>query len=157
MTQEYFERMKADLLAVYKDTLCEESIEDIQKASDVKSFIALLAMYSAFLNYKSIPKADWVKRWFNTTELKELAKNNGVYFEGVHAVTNPTLPIVVMGDAQIVFTCNIPRLYTISLQEESKCDITTFYASVVRVRQKDDSQCNIKHKDNLSKIKIRKV
>ena len=157
MTREYLELIKADLLAEYQEELCEESIESIHAASTPEEFIGLLAKFSAFLGYKCLPRAEWVKKWFNTTEYKELAQTNGVYFDGIHAVKNPTLPLVVMGDAEITLLCDQPHMYKVTLQENSRCSITAFYSCFINVRKKDDSRCSIFHKSNLSRIKIRKI
>lgn len=157
MTREYLELMKADLLAEYRAQLCEDSLDAIEKASTIEEFIGLLSKFSAFLNYKFIPEVWWVRKWFNNPERKDIAESNGVYFEGIHVVTNPTKPIVVMGDAQIMLTCTEPHLYRVTLQENSKCTITTFYACAVNVRQKGNSECKVLHKHNMSNIKIRKV
>lgn len=157
MTREYLELMKADLLAEYKEVLCKDSLDAILASTTAEEFIALLHKFSCFLEYKCIPHAWWVRKWFNNPKRKQLANDNGVYFEGIHAVANPTTPIVVMGDAKIVLTCSVPHLYNITLQEDSKCDITSFYACNIRVRQKGNAQCRVLHKDRLSHIKIRKV
>lgn len=157
MTQEYLELMKADLMVQYKDKLCEESIESIQAASTPEEFIGLLAKFSAFLNYKCIPEVWWVRKWFNNPTRKRLAETNGVYFEGYHSVVNPQNHIVVMGNAKVVVACTIPHLYRIMLQEQAECDLSTYSTCIVNVRKKDDSQLNIVHKHEKSKIKIRTI
>ena len=149
--------IKADLLSEYKDELCEDSVNAILAATTLDDFISLLHEFSLNLNYKRIPKVDWVRKWFSTTEMKQIANDKGVYFEGVHSVVNPKTPLVVMGDAQIMFNCNAPHVYNIVLQDSSKCSITSFYTCVVKVRQKDNSECAILHKDRLSQVKIRKI
>lgn len=157
MTQEYFDNMKADLLDVYKDQLCEESISAIQSAQTIGEFIGLLSKFSAFLNYKSIPRIDWVRKWFNEREYIRIAKENGVYFEGVHTISNPNRPIVVMGNANVLITCATAHSYVITLQDDCKCELATFCACSVSVRQKDNSHFVVSHKHNLTKVKVRKV
>ena len=157
MTQEYLDNMKADLLEQYKDQLCEDSVDAIKSAQTAGEFIGLLSKFSAFLNYKAIPEIDWVRKWFNTREYIQLAKDNGVYFEGVHTIPNPSKPIVVMGNANVIITCAAPHAYSITLQDDCKCEVATFCACSVNVRQKDRSLFSVMHKHQLSKVKIRKV
>lgn len=157
MTTEYLELMKADLLAEYKDELCEESVESIKNANTIEDFIGLLSKFSVYLSFKFIPEVWWVRKWFNNPERKSLAEKHGVYFNGHSMVVNPQSPIVVMGDAHITLTCTKPSLYRVLLQDECNCDVSTFYNCRVMIRQKDNSQCNIIHKNNLSSIKIRKI
>lgn len=154
---EYFNQMKADLLETYKADLCEESVEAINQAGTMAEFIGLLGKFSAFLNYKEIPTIDWVKKWFNTRELRKIANDNGVYFDGIATIVSPTIPIVLMGDVKAILTCVTPLLYQVVTQDNSSVEITTFCNSVVRVRQKNNSKVNILHKHNLSRIKINKV
>ena len=157
MTQEYLEQMKADLLEIYKEELCEESVEAINKASTPEEFIGLLAKFAAFLNYKAIPTIDWVLKWFNTYEYRRLARECGVYFEGAALVTNPTKPIVVIGDANISLMCSVPSYFNVMLQDKAKCEVTTLSNCTLRIRQRNQSQVNILHKHNLSHIKINKI
>lgn len=157
MTQEYLERVKADLLETYKDELCEDSLDAINNASTPDEFIGLLAKFAAFLNYKAIPTIDWVLKWFNTYEYRRLARENGVYYDGVSIINNPTKPIVVMGDAIVSLICSTPHYFNVMLQDNSKCEITTLSNCMVKVRQKNLSKVNILHKHNLSHIKINKI
>ena len=154
---EYFNRMKADLIETYKADLCEESLEAINGASDLAAFVKLLPKFSLYLNYKELPSAEWVKQWFNTSELRKIANDNGVYFDGIATIVSPAIPIVLMGDVKAILTCAKPHLYQVVTQDNSSVDITTFCNSVVRVRQKNNSKVNILHKHNLSRIKINKV
>jgi hypothetical protein len=149
--------MKADLIETYKADLCEESIGAINNASDIAAFVRLLPKFSVYLNYKELPSIDWVKKWFNTTELRRIANENGVYFDGIATIVSPTIPIVLMGDVAAILTCAKPHLYQVVTQDYSKVKITTFCNSVVRVRQKNNSQVDILHKHNLSRIKINKI
>lgn len=154
---EYFNQMKADLIETYKADLCEESLEAINGVSDLAAFVRLLPKFSVYLNYKELPSIDWVKKWFNTTELRKIANDNGVYFDGLATIVSPTIPIVLMGDVKAILTCATPHLYQVVTQDNSSVEITTFCNSVVRVRQKNNSKVNILHKHNLSRIKINKV
>ena len=154
---EYFNQMKADLIETYKADLCEESLEAINGVSDLAAFVRLLPKFSIYLNYKELPSIDWVKKWFNTTELRRIANDNGVYFDGIATIVSPTIPIVLMGDVKAILTCATPHLYQVVTQDNSSVEITTFCNSVVRVRQKNNSKVNILHKHNLSRIKITKV
>lgn len=154
---EYFNQMKADLIETYKADLCEESLEAINKASDIASFVRLLPTFSLYLNYKEIPSIEWVNKWFDTPELRKIANDNGVYFDGIATIVSPTIPIVLMGDVKAILTCATPHLYQVVTQDNSSVEITTFCNSVVRVRQKNNSKVNILHKHNLSRIKITKV
>lgn len=155
MTQEYFGLLKADLLETYKNDLCEESVEAINKARTPDELVGLLAEFSAFLNYKAIPTADWVEKWFG--EYEQLAKDNGVYFKGYSEITNPIKQIVVLGDATISLKYSEPHYYRVTLQDNAKCELTTLCACMVRVRQKGNSIVNILHKHNLSQVKINKI
>lgn len=157
MTQDYFQQIKSDLLSEYKNDLCTESVDAIEKASTPEEFIGLLTVFSAYLKRKNIPEVWWVKKWFDNPQCKEIAESNGVYFDGFHALVNPEKPIIAMGDAQLFLTYTKPHLYNVTLQDDSICDVTTFYTCVVNVMQKGNSRCNVKHKENLSKIKIRKI
>lgn len=154
---EYFNQMKADLIETYKADLCEESLEAINGVSDLAAFVRLLPKFSIYLNYKELPSIDWVKKWFNTTELRRIANENGVYFDSIATIVSPTIPIVLMGDVKAILTCAKPHLYQVVTQDNSSVEITTFCNSVVRVRQKNNSKVNILHKHNLSRIKINKV
>ena len=154
---EYFNQMKADLIETYKADLCEESLEAINGVSDLAAFVRLLPKFSIYLNYKELPSIDWVKKWFNTTELRKIANDNGVYFDGIATIVSPTIPIVLMGDVKAILTCATPHLYQVVTQDNSSVEITTFCNSVVRVRQKNNSKVNILHRHNLSRIKITKV
>ncbi len=154
---EYFNQMKSDLIETYKADLCEESLEAINKASDIASFVRLLPTFSLYLNYKEIPSIEWVNKWFDTPELRKIANDNGVYFDGIATIVSPTIPIVLMGDVKAILTCATPHLYQVVTQDNSSVEITTFCNSVVRVRQKNNSKVNILHKHNLSRIKITKV
>ena len=155
MTTEYLEQMKADLLSTYQTDLCEESVDDIRNADTLKAFIGILHKYAAFLTYKDIPKIDWVRKWF--TDYKQEAEQYGCYIDKIAAVTNPSTPIIGFGRSYLNFTATKPNAYTITLQDESECYITAFYASCISVRQKDNSIVKIIHRDNNSKIKIRTV
>lgn len=154
---EYFNQMKADLIETYKADLCEESLDAINKASDISVFVRLLPTFSLYLNYKEIPSIEWVNKWFDTPELRKIANDNGVYFDGIATIVSPTIPIVLMGDVKAILTCATPHLYQVVTQDNSSVEITTFCNSVVRVRQKNNSKVNILHKHNLSRIKITKV
>jgi hypothetical protein len=154
---EYFNKMKADLVETYKADLCEESVEAINNASDIAEFVRLLPKFSVYLNYKELPSIDWVKKWFNTTELRRIANDNGVYFDGIATIVSPIIPIVLMGDVKAIFTCAHPHLYQIVTQDESSVQISTFCNCVVRVRQKNNSEVSVLHTHNLSRIKITKV
>ena len=154
---EYFNQMKADLLETYKAELCEESVEAINQAGTMAEFIGLLAKFSAFLRYKEIPTIEWVEKWFNTHELRKIANDNGVYFEGYNTIVNPTKPVVVMGNAKVMITFIQAHLYQVYLQNNAQCEITTLGNCVVRVRQKNNSKASVLHKHNLSQIKINKI
>ncbi len=155
MTNEYLQAMKADLLTTYQADLCEESIADINRAATLQEFIDVLHTYSAFLAYKSVPKIDWVRKWFS--DHKDEAETCGCYIDAIRAITNPAMPIVAYGCSNISLIVTKAGLYNITLQDDSYCSIVAYYTSMVRVRQKDNSQVHIIHKDNRSIIKIRKV
>lgn len=155
MTTEYLQLMKADLLSTYQDELCEESITDINRATTLQEFIDVLHTYSAFLAYKSIPKIDWVRKWFS--DYKDEAEVCGCYIDAIRAITNPTKPIVAYGHSNLSVVVTKTGLYNITLQDDSYCSLVAYYTTMIRVRQKDNSQVNIIHKDNRSIIKIRKV
>lgn len=155
MTTEYLQQMKADLLSTYRDELCEASIADINRAATLQEFIDVLHTYSAFLAYKSIPKIDWVRKWF--ADYKDEAEALGCYIDRVVSVTNPTTPVIAYGRSNISLIVTKAGLYNITLQDDSYCSIVAYYASMIRVRQKDNSQAHIIHQDNRSVIKIRKV
>ena len=147
--------MKADLLETYKSDLCEDSIEAVQNAQTLQDFINVLHTYSAFLKYKSIPKIDWVRKWF--ADYKDEAEALGCYIDRVVSVTNPTTPVIAYGRSNISLIVTKAGLYNITLQDDSYCSIVAYYASMIRVRQKDNSQAHIIHQDNRAIIKIRKV
>lgn len=155
MTTEYLEAMKADLLETYKDDLCEESIESIQNAHTLQEFIGVLHRYAAFLKYKAIPKIEWVRKWF--ADYKEEAQACGAYIDAIASVTNPTTPIIAFGQSYITFIATKSEVYTITLQDTSECSIVAYYASFIKVRQKDESKVKVLHKGKLSNVKIRKV
>lgn len=155
MTNEYLLAMKADLLSTYQADLCEDSIEDINRATTLQEFIGVLHTYSAFLMYKSIPKIDWVRKWFS--DYKDEAEACGCYIDRIVTITNPAMPIVAYGRSNISLIVTKAGLYNITLQDDSYCSIVSYYASMIRVRQKDNSRAHIIHKDNRSIIKIRKV
>lgn len=155
MKSEYLAAMKADLLETYKSDLCEDSIEAVQNAQTLQDFINVLHTYSAFLKYKSIPKIDWVRKWF--ADYKDEAEALGCYIDRVVSVTNPTTPVIAYGRSNISLIVTKAGLYNITLQDDSYCSIVAYYASMIRVRQKDNSQAHIIHQDNRSIIKIRKV
>lgn len=154
---EYFNRMKADLLETYKADLCEESVDAISQASTIEEFIGLLAKFAAFLAYKEIPSVEWVKQWFNTAELRKIANDNGVYFDGMVTLRNPSVPIVVMGDAKVFLICVEAHMYQVYLQDNAQCDVTTLCNCFVKIRQKKNSLAKVLHKHNLSRIKINKI
>lgn len=151
---EYFNQMKADLLETYKADLCEESVEAINQAGTMAEFIGLLGKFSAFLNYKEIPTIDWVKNWFNTSELRKIANDNGVYFDGIVVITNPTKYSVLMGNVKAVLTCAEPHLYQLTIQDNSELEIATFCNCSVRVRKKGNAKCSTITKNPYSRIKI---
>lgn len=155
MKSEYLAAMKADLLETYKSDLCEDSIEAVQNAQTLQDFINVLHTYSAFLKYKSIPKIDWIRKWF--TDYRNEAEQYGCYIDRIVSITNPTQPIVAFGTSNISLIVTKAGLYNITLQDDSYCSIVAYYASMIRVRQKDNSQAHIIHQDNRSIIKIRKV
>lgn len=155
MTTEYLQQMKADLLSTYQDELCEESIADINRAATLQEFIAVLHAYSAFLAYKSIPKIDWVRKWF--ADYRDEAEACGCYIDRVGSVTNPATPIVAYGRSNISLIVTKAGVYNITLHDDTYCSIVAYYTSMVRVRQKDNSQVHVLHKSNSSIIKIRKV
>ena len=155
MKSEYLAAMKADLLETYKSDLCEDSIEAVQNAQTLQDFINVLHTYSAFLKYKSIPKIDAVRKWF--ADYKDEAEALGCYIDRVVSVTNPTTPVIAYGRSNISLIVTKAGLYNITLQDDSYCSIVAYYASMIRVRQKDNSQAHIIHQDNRSIIKIRKV
>lgn len=152
-----FEDMKADLLETYKADLCDESIEAINNAKDLPEFIRLLAKFSAFLNYKEIPKIDWVNKWFNTPELMKVANDNGVYYKGFATIVNPTLHIVLMGDVKAVVTCAQPHMYQITAQDDSNVEIATFCNCFVKLRMKGNSKHKVITKNQYSRIVVNKI
>lgn len=155
MTQ--LEQIKADMLTTFKDELCEESVIAINKASTMEEFIGLLSYFYTFLKYKELPTIEWVKKWFGNLELRKVARENGVYFDGWNSISNPTKPIVVMGDAKLSVYIGDARVYNIYTKDSAVCEITTFSNCFVKVRQKAQSKVNILHKHNLSRIKINKI
>lgn len=155
MKSEYLAAMKADLLETYKSDLCEDSIEAVQKAQTLQEFINVLHTYSAFLKYKSIPKIDWIRKWF--TDHRNEAEQYGCYIDRIVSITNPTQPIVAFGTSNISLVINKAGVYNITLHDDTYCSIVAYYTSMVRVRQKDNSQVHVLHKSNSSIIKIRKV
>lgn len=155
MTREYLEAMKADLLETYKSDLCEESVADIQNAQTLQKFIGILHKYAAFLTYKSIPRIDWVRKWF--ADYKQEAEQYGCYIDKIATITNPTTPIIAYGRSYLSFIATKPHIYTITLQDESECTIVAYYVSIVNVRQKDNSRAIVVHRDSQARIKIRKV
>ena len=155
MTNEYFEALKADILKTYADDLCEESVADIQAATSLAEFINVLNKYTAFLNYKNIPKIDWVRKWFG--DYKYEAEKNGCYIDSTCTVVNPTTPITLYGTSDITLIVDLPHIYQVTTQDESMLTVSAFGVSVVNVRQKDDSDVLVASKDESSKIKIRKV
>lgn len=155
MKQEYLAVMKADLLETYKADLCEDSIEAVQHARTLQELIDVLHTYSAFLKYKSIPKIDWVRKWF--ADHKQEAEQYGCYIDRIVSITNPTQPIIAFGTSNISLVINKAGVYNITLQDDTYCSIVAYYTSMVRVRQKDNSQVHVLHKSNSSIIKIRKV
>ena len=151
------EELKADLLETYKADLCEESIEAIKGAQDLPEFIRLLAKFSAFLNYKEIPKMDWVNKWFNTPELMEIANENGVYYKGFATIVNPTQHIVLMGDVKAIVTCAQPHLYQITAQDNSNVEVATFCNCLVKLRMKGQSTHKVLSKHKYSRIVVNKI
>lgn len=151
------ERIKTDLKEEYKELLCPLSIRAIDEAKDLPSFIKLLGEFSVYLDYKEIPKVDWVKKWFNTSEMRKIANENGVYFDGICAIHDPLHTIVLLGDVKAILTCTSSGLYQVIAQDNSELTISTLHSCVVRARQKNNSKVDILHQHNLSRIKINKV
>ncbi len=155
MTKDYFERLKADLLATYASDLCDESVEDIKASTSLAEFIAVLNKYTAFLNYKTIPKVDWVRKWFG--ENKSEAEQNGCYIDAITTAINPTMPITLYGDTRLQLIISDAHVYQVTTQDNSRVSISTYGVCAVNVRQKDASSVSIVNENKLAKIKIRKV
>lgn len=150
----YLEKMKADLLNTYKEELCEDSVEAIKNAETLPQFIGLLHKFSAYFNYKELPKIEWVRKWFNTPELKQIANENGVYVDDIVSIVNPSTPIVLMGDSKAMLVCTTQHFYQVITQDKSELSISTLGSCIVRVRKKNNSKVSTLHKHNFSRIKI---
>ena len=155
MTTDYFNRLKADLLTTYAADLCEESLADIQAATNVQEFIAVLNKYTAFLKYKCIPTIDWVRKWFG--DYKRDAEECGCYLDCVRVVTNPTTPITLYGKSSVTLIVTEPHVYQITTQDESRLNIDANGVAAVNVRQKHQSEVTVLNQAKTSIIKIRKV
>lgn len=155
MTHEYFAAMKADLLKTYAADLCEESVADIQAASNVQEFINVLNKYTAFLNYKSIPEIGWVRKWFN--DYKRDAEECGCYIDCYRFLTDPKQPLTLYGTTNITLFVTEPHIYQVTTQDESRLQVDANGVAAVNVRQKHQSEVTILNQAKTSIIKIRKV
>lgn len=155
MTQEYFNDMVADLKATYKDELCEESLVDIDAATNLVTLIDVLKKYAAFLQYKNIPKVDWVRRWFG--EHLEDANGQGCYLDQHVHIQNPQMPIVLFGDSVVNMTIQENGLYSVTCQDSSQLFVYALSPCMVRVRVKENAAAHKAYCNKKAHIKIRKV
>ena len=155
MTTDYFNRLKADLLTTYAADLCEESLADIQAATTVQEFIAVLNKYTAFLKYKCIPEIGWVRKWFG--DYKRDAEECGCYLDSMAVVTDPKQPLTLYGTASVTLFVSEPHLYQVTTQDDSRLQIDANGVAAVNVRQKHNSKVIVLNKAKTATIKIRKV
>ncbi len=157
MNNAYFQRLKSNFLDTYAADLCEESIEDIQRATDVAAFIAVLHKYLHFLNFKSVPTADWAREWFS--DYIDEANANGVYLDQIVALNNPDNDsIVLLGHCNVNVILAQPKTTYFTLQDDSRLSIVAYYSTCCKVRLKGtESKATVLHKSPYANIKIRKI
>ena len=157
MTAEYFNDLKADFLNTYAPILCDESLEDIQNATDVAAFIAVLHKYLHFLDFKAVPAVEWIRKWFGNYQ--HIANENGVYFDQILALSNPQAnSIVLYGKCYINAIMISPKMTFFTLHDESQLSLVTYGTAHVTARLKSEAcQVNKLHCSAYSRIKIRRV
>jgi len=155
ITKKYLEACKKDFMHEYKDLLCEESIDDIQAASNIEQFIAVLKKYMVFVGMKPYPTTEWVRHWFKS-EI-ETINHHGVYLDQAVCLTNPQEKMIFFGNCGATITFAQPKRWDIMLYGHSMLNIVARGVCEVVVRQKDQSYAQVAFKDDASRVKIHKI
>ena len=156
MTQEQLLLCKQDCLEVYKEYLCEESLDAINKAATPEEFVRILHQFAIFLAYKAIPKADWVRKWFNNE--KDLLNQCGVYLDQIVSVNNPKeKSIVLLGMSDMQLLLSDADIWNVTVQDDSQLKLVLQGVVSCNVREKGTKETQIVYKDRFSRVKIRRV
>lgn len=159
MNKNYFERMRADFLAQYGNSLCEESLDEVAGAQDLKTFIILLHRYMHYLCYKqmTVPTVEWVRKWF--ADYKVELNENGIFLDQIAAIENPTTDSVILfGASNINVILAKSQTIEFTLEDNSQLNIVAYYSAYCNVRLKGaESKATVIQKSPQSKIKIRKI
>lgn len=159
MSTNYYERMRADFLEHFGNSLCEESRDEVSVAKDLPTFIALLHRYMHYLCYKhlEVPTVEWAREWF--ADYKQELNENGVFLDQILALEEPTTDsVILLGATNINVIMTKSRTVEFTLENESTLNIVAYYSARCNVQLKGAaSKANIVHKSPYANIKIRKI
>lgn len=155
MTEEYLNKMKADLISRYEDELCEESVADINAAATLGEFIAIVSKYATFLRYQTIPSLPWIRQWLG--EYADECAQHYCYIDKYVSVNDPKQDVIAYGDSRLALIFTQPKTYNVYLHDAARATLVAVGTSFVKVRTKGTSTADIISKSTTSKIKIRKV
>lgn len=154
MTNEYFNAMKADLLATHKDLICEDGVVEIEQATDLEQFINVLHKYIAVASFSNFPSIDWVRKWFN--DYRGDANLYGCYLDQIRSLNDvPQKNIILFGDCRITFICTKPKNYTILARDNSQISTILNGVCGVLLFLKGNAQHHSIRKEQYSSLRIK--
>ncbi|MBO4550140.1 MAG: hypothetical protein J5733_05360 [Bacteroidaceae bacterium] len=147
---------KADIIETYKEQLCTESLEALEKAKTPDELVSILHKFATYLHYKTLPDVEFGRKWFGN-EL-DLLNRNGIYLDQILHVKDPEQKSLIMfGDCHITLMLTKPSIWNVSLQDDSSLSLLTYGTCSAIVREKGSGHTKILHKNPQSVIKIRKI
>lgn len=154
MTEDKFQRLKADLFAKYGKFFCEDAIADINAANNIIALISVLHKYAWDTWHKDYTATRWLRKWFEDD--LEVFNENGCYLDQVVTLTNPDMKTLMFFGkcfANVIYT--EPLVSSLYVQDEARLNICAQNVCSLSVYTKSQAQSSVLYKHRNAQIKIR--